>query len=59
MNTPTRSSGALIRKEFIVGLVLVIGSILLIAIGGEIWLMAFGDHHGTSLHKIYPQGLFF
>ena len=57
MNTRTRSSESLIRKVFIIDLILVIGSILLITIGGEIWLRDFDDNHGASLHKIYPQGL--
>ena len=57
MNTQTRSSDSLIRKEFIIDLILVIGSVLLIAIGVEIWLRAFGDPKEAGLHhEIYPQG---
>ena len=52
-----QSTNTIIRKEFLVKLSLIIGSLLLLAAAGEIWLRLFSDNDMMKLYRLYPQGV--
>ncbi|RLB88230.1 MAG: hypothetical protein DRH10_07935, partial [Deltaproteobacteria bacterium] len=53
-----RSGGKLIRKRFLVNLLLVFFSILLIGAGGEVSLRCLRDRDKLKSYEGYPQGFF-
>jgi len=55
-NIRNESSGVLVRKEFIINFLIVLGSLILIAIICELFLRLFGNHYDVKIYEGYPQG---
>ena len=54
--TRNRSYGVLVRREFTINFLILLGSLILIAIICELFLRLLGDHYGVKLYEKYPQG---